>query len=713
MAELMQMQTPGAAPTFDLEFFSLAERRFETCVAFERDARRNFINDMKFAHADSDNNWQWPDSALQSRELAKRPVLTINKTRQHNLQITNDAKENMPNIKIRASGLGTSSLSAEAYAGIVRYVEYRSNAPLVYDAANKFQVNGGVGYWRVINEYCDDESFDQDIKIALIEDPLMVYLDPDASGPMKDDMNFAFIFREQTEDNVKQRWPQYDPRLGTATFGKNGVSPFVRGNTIITCEYYERKFTPDVMFKVGDSVVYQSALKPEGIEMLMGDANVPKRSVLIPTVHWYMLAGRNVIDSKVIPSKRIPIVQIAAEEIRIENTFDRKSHTRALKDPQRMYNYWASSAVEFGALQTKAPWTGSIEAFSGHEEVWKAANTTNVAYLPYNQYDDDGNKLDAPKRVDPPVSAPLCMDGMRISQAEMSFVSGQYDNTMGQEGNERTGKAIFARQRKGDNATFHYIHALAAGIQYTGELILEMAPAIYDTPRTLMIIQQDGKEAPLQINPDMKVPYQEKRGKSGAVEERILNPKLGKYQVVSDTGPGYATQRQEAFEAFSLIMTQNPTMAQIIGDIMLRAGDFPGAEEAAERLRRMVPKAALGEGPSQSEQEMMQQMEIMKGTIQALMDQLVIAEAKVLRQSEKSGIEKYKAFSERLKIILDSEKSAQDMKMEITKLMVDLMNPSAPTQPSPDGKIEAQAADGDRPLGSDGGMLGQRLMSGD
>ena len=709
MVELMKEK--GKESVFDLDFFALTEKRFELCKSFEKDARNSFIQDMKFAFGDSENNWQWPDNALSSREFDKRPHLTINKTRQHTLQITNDIKENMPNIKIRAAGGDASAEAAEAYAGIVRYIEYHSTASSVYDKANQFQVNGGVGYWRVVTEYCDSESFDQDIIIKLLPDPLAVYIDPDAVEPDKSDMNYAFIFKTITIDNAKQLYPTYKESMGTMTL-ELGPSPFFSKESVTVCEHYRRVYVQDTIYKTGQAIVYASRITdPAAKELLASDSSIPRRSVMVPRIEWYLIVGRNILDSRIIPGTLIPVVQVCAEEVRIDGTFDRKSHVRAIKDPQRMYNYWASSAVEYGALQTKAPWKGPVEAFQGHEEVWAVANTSNPAYLPYNGYDDDGNKLDAPQRVEPPVSAPLCMDGMRISQAEMAFVSGQYDKSMGEQGNERTGKAIFATQRKGDNATYHYVDALAKAIVYTGKIILGMAPVVYDTERILMIIQKDGKEKELKINPDMQMAYQQKMDKEGKVAEMQLNPKLGKYQVVSDTGPGYATQRQEAFQAISLIITQSPTLAGIIGDIMLRAAEFPGSEEAAERLKRMVPKEALGEGPSIGEKQLTEQVQTQQGTIQALMDQLVIAEAKIMRQSEKSGIEKYKALTDRFKLILESEKSVQEIKMENTQMMVDIMQQSAPTVPATGGETPRDT--GARPLGSDGGMLGQRFMSGE
>ena len=692
-----------------VDFFTLVEEQFKRCHEFESDARRKFIEDMRFAHGDSDNLWQWDASITKDRSENGKPCLTINKTRQHNLQIVNDARQNKPSIAIRPTGGGSSYEAAMAIAGIIRHIEYHSNAQAIYDSATNFMVQGGAGYWRVITEYCNDAVFEQDIKIKHITDPLGVYIDPDAREPDKSDMNYAFIFESMNKKLVKAKYPHYKDSDGTETLSLTPDTPFLDGEDVMICEYYRRTWTNDVLYRNAmGALVRESELDEAGIELFKSTEGVSSRPMLIPQVEWFLIIGRNIMDSKTVPGKYIPVVQITGEETRIDGVLDRKSHTRALKDPQRMYNYWSSASVEYGALQTKTPWAGPAEAFEGHENVWKRANLDNLSYLPYNGFNDAGQPIAPPTRVAPPMAAPVCLEGMKVSQMEMMLVSGQYDNAMGEQGNERTGKAINARQRQGDNATYHYINGLALGVQYTGRIILGMIPVIYDTERVVMILGADSSTEELKIAPEQEQAYTEEPDPAtGAPIHKALNPKVGYYEVQADTGPGYATQREEAFNAFALILTQNPNLTGLIGDIMLKAADFPLAAEAAERLKRMVPPAALGNGPTQQEQEMAAQMENMKGTIKALMDQLILSESKVLRQQDKVGVEKYKAFTERVKVLMESNKSQAELKLAYMELVNDmLLGPEELTNE----QHKTPPSTTPRPLGPNGGMLGNRFM---
>ena len=177
-----------------------AQKRFHACVEWEAQARTNFEYDYKFANADSINMYQWDSWVVGDRIANDRPCLTINKTKQHNLQIVNDGKQNKPGVNIRPVGDTASFEAAQIFQEIVRHIEYISNAETIYDSASEFQVDAGIGYWRVVTDYIDDRSFDQEIYIKRVKDPRAVYLDPDINEVDGSDANFGFVFTDEAKD---------------------------------------------------------------------------------------------------------------------------------------------------------------------------------------------------------------------------------------------------------------------------------------------------------------------------------------------------------------------------------------------------------------------------------------------------------------------------------------------------------------------------------
>ena len=51
---------------------------------------------------------------------------------------------------------------------MVRNIQDISNAKHIYDAAGKSMVTGGFDGWRVVQEYVDESSFDQDLVIKSV-----------------------------------------------------------------------------------------------------------------------------------------------------------------------------------------------------------------------------------------------------------------------------------------------------------------------------------------------------------------------------------------------------------------------------------------------------------------------------------------------------------------------------------------------------------------
>src|SRR5262249_13918410 len=130
-----------------------AKDRFDRCQKWEHDARARWMDDYKFANADAYNGYQWPNEIRRARDVDERPCLTINKVRQHNLMIKNDAKKNKPAIKIRGTGNGATEESAQTLNSLTRRTEYLSNAQAAYDTAFGHMVDAGCGYIRVVTEY--------------------------------------------------------------------------------------------------------------------------------------------------------------------------------------------------------------------------------------------------------------------------------------------------------------------------------------------------------------------------------------------------------------------------------------------------------------------------------------------------------------------------------------------------------------------------------
>jgi len=606
----------------DADIIKEAKERFKKAEQWEAVARIRFDYDYKFANGDTHNKYQWDKEILTNRELMDRPCLTINKTNQHNLQILNDMKQNKPGIRIRPVNDEATFEGAQIFQEIVYHIEYISNAENVYDYASKFQVEAGWGYWRLHVDYIDSKTFDQEIYIKKIKDPRSVYLDPNRNEIDGSDAEWGFVFEDVAKDIWKAKNPKFKDKVGFAPLGNTSTDMWLTQNNIREVEYFR---------KTRDEDKYVSFFDPENkeqIESLLSELTdqqkelykeiksrekqlsrdlrtYQERKVFTDNIEWFKIAGDIIIDRGEWLGNTIPIIPVWGSETVIDGEWDCKGHTRALINPQQIYNYNTSANVEFGALQTKAPWLAATQAIQNFEEYYKTANSKNHSYMPWNAFDEDGNPLPEPKRPNPPQPSPAYVEGLKIAQDEMMMASGQYQAQLGENENAKSGVAINARQRQGDRATYHFIDNQAIAIRRTGKDLIYLIPKIYDTKRIKRIETSDGRMLQVMIDPDAQYAMQNvtdpnnmQKDKGRPIEEIIFNPGFGQYDIMADTGPSFATRRQEAFSALTQIAAQNKEFMGIAGDLLWKVADFPEAQLLADRWRKIIPPNITGDAPN-------------------------------------------------------------------------------------------------------------------
>lgn len=644
-----------------------AQERWEVCNTWFSPARRNWLEDYKFANADAYNMDQWPNSIRRARDYDDKPVLTTNKVRQHNLEIINKAKKNKASIKYRPTGNGATYESAQIWEALARQVQYQSRAPDHYDRCLGFMVQAGAGYLRVLTEW-EKGTMHQQARITSINDPLTVFLDRDAKAIDKSDMNYAMIFEDQDKEEFCKFNPDWAKFATDQALVEGG--DWISSDRVRKCEYFRRVMTKEKLFSIEKEGQQPQIFSEKTLDAVAGAAiisdlvaqskiegsGVHFREEEVMKVEWYYIIGNHIVEDSIWPGETIPIVPMIAEEVTTDGVYDWKSHTRAMIDPQRMYNFWSSTAVEYGANQTKTPWIAAAQAIENYEVYWNNANRVSNAVLPYNAFMDDGTTaIPPPQRIEPPVPAPVALTGMQIADQEMLQVSGQGPNIMEGQGNERTGTAIDRRMDQSETATFHYVNAQNIAIARVGKILMEIGPKIYDVQRIQRCLANDGTSFEVMIDPKQKEAHAARINyDTQKIEQVLWNPSVGQYDVQVDVGPDYGTRRQEAVNSLTLLLTQAPQLTSIIGDILLRNSDFDQADEAAARLRRMVPPHALGEGPSVTEQQMAQQLQEMQKLLQGVMEELAHEKIKLKGKDALRQVDSFKALTDRLKMLFDS-----------------------------------------------------------
>ena len=1009
-----------------------ARKRFDRCNEWEGEWRSRYLEDVKFANGDSQNGYQWPDEIRTARENKSRPCLTMNLIQAHNKMISNEARKNKAEVRFVGMGNGATQDCANVYQDLYRHIEYQSNAQYAYTKASGFAVEGGMGYWRLVNRYIGDDTFDQDIYIEAIDDPLQVFLDPDIKvGGDGSDARFAFIFDDVPRDEMEEAYPDLYPLMGESPLGVGGMyGNWADKGHLRVCEYFRCVPNKQRLYSfvhggqrhtIREDVLERLVQRREARERIISDPQTRVRTVVKQKVEWKLIVGLQVVDETDWIGDRIPIIRCPGEETVIEGRMDRKGHTRWMLDAQRMFNvnaplalstpiptpigwttmgdlnkgdevldengksvtvegtspvfenrkcyeisfdndtkiiadaehlwtveergirtsagetwydttiktkelsskmhficspkaldlpfdkelpvhpyvlglwlgdgnsrdarltchkddaeetkthiqncghqvgdihyteanstgvftifgirhllaqnnlkedkhipiqylrasceqrfallqglmdsdghvndahqcifvntntelisgirellhslgikstvrgvqgarkifpsgktyesksslrvhftanpdeqvfklwrkrlkqeaprstHWRrtkrigivsirevssvpvkcivvdskshlflagngmvpthnSAQVEVTATQTKSPWLAPAKSIEEYESMWNNANIENRSVLIFNHVDSESDPavpIPPPQRIDPPQLSPAYQQGMENARQQIMMVSGQYENQMGEQGNERTGAAINARRQQSSTANFHFQDNYEMALVNTGKQILQILPLLYDTKRIKNVLGNDGIEYALEIDPGLREGYLEQQDAQGKVVKRCLNPLIGKYDVAARVGPAQDTRREETIQALGVLLTQAPGLTGLVGDIMLRNMNWDGAQEAALRLRRMVPPVALGQGPTQNEQQMQAQITALQQALTKSLDKVAKDGLKLAGKDELRDIEVYDAETKRIAALSQMlPTDPEGLKTLIGQLVQDAMNES-------------------------------------
>jgi hypothetical protein len=621
----------------------LAKAREDWDRAYERDQTNIDLayEDLKFLSGD-----QWPEAQRKRMVEEHRPVLVDNRLPQFIHQITGDIRQMRPSIKVVPVDDGDERV-ADVYTGLVRYIENRSDASAIYFRGADSQVAAGIGHWRILTEYADEKTFNQEIRIGPIEDGVSVLWDPDSSLPTREDAKFCFVPVDVNRVTFEQTYPGVNP----AAFDDDKWThnqAWVTDDHVRLAEYWVKKPIKRTLALGNDGSIADITDADPSVKKFYErrGARIEERDG--HKVCRYLITASAVLEGPAEwPGAYIPVVPVFGEEIRIGRKIIRKGIVRDAKDPQRMVNYFHSAHTEAVALQPKAPYMVTEINVAKYQPMWEQANKSARPYLIYTPDAANGNA--APQRIPPPIASQGISEGLALAVESLKAVTGIYDASLGARSNETSGKAIMARQREGDVGSYVYIDNFSRAVRYTGQILVDLIPHIYDTERTIRIMGEDGALDIIEINKAKGV------GPDGkTLFENDLT--VGSYDVVSIMGPSYTTKREEAKEAMLGFLQAAPQASSLVLDLVAKAQDWPMADQFAKRLRAAVPPQVL------------QAEELEKQGADPQQIQQMMAEANKPPPDPKIVAIQAKAEGDQQKLQLDAQQSDREFQIQMMEM---------------------------------------------
>jgi hypothetical protein len=619
-------------------FLEEALKRFNCAEEAESEIRAKCLDDLKFSTGD-----QWDATVRTRRERKNKPCLTMDQMQQSTRIVCNQYRQQKPAIEVNPVGDESDIKTAEILQGTIRHIEVNSDADVAYENAHEFVVRIGFGSWRIVSDYADDETEEQEIYIRKIRNPFTVYWQP---GVEQEDAKWCFIVQDVPIDTYKEDYQ--DSELA--------------------------KMSLELMRSIGDSSPQWLTKEVVRVaEYFTVTETKAKGKRTKKKVKWYKFNAIEILDEQDLPGTSIPVFTAYGDDIDVDGKRYLAGLIRNGKDPQRFRNFMVSAAAQTVLLAPDAPWLTVAGSTSGFESLWNQANTGDVQVLYYNQLDVGGKPAPAPTRntTEPPIQAVQLL----VNQAaqDLKAALGIYDPSLGQRKGDESGKAIERLQQQGSMATLNYSDNMARTMRRCGKLLLEWIRDKYDVPKIRRIINPDGTVSQVITHngPEQKSAAQQLQTEQ---IKKIYDIGVGRYDVTISVGPSYQTKRQEAVATqLDLVGKLPPQVTQNIMDLVVRNMDIPQSSEIADRLKRMIPPQIVGG----DEDDPQVQMQKMQATLKEMSQQHELL-TKALQEAQKVIETKQVEQQGKVQITQVQEQSKQMIvKMqETTKLAVAQINAS-------------------------------------
>ena len=221
----------------------------------------------------------------------------------------------------------------------------------------------------------------------------------------------------------------------------------------------------------------------------------------------------------------------------------------------------------------------------------------------------------------------------------MEQILGSYDASLGINNNQLSGVAIVEGATQSNSAAMPSVVGFMQGLQRAAQIYVDLLPKYYITPRTIPILDEEGKRNFLKINTDDGMPFD--------FDTNALN-------VVVKAGASFQVQKSRTIMMVKEMMGMSPQFSQFIADKGLNFVLDNMEGKGLEQLKSMVDEWQKEQEKLKQQAIQMQQQEMQNNPA---MVKLQVETQKLHQQAEK---DKAQHIVDMEKIAVEREKIAAD-----------------------------------------------------
>ncbi len=583
-------------------------RKFDRDWTASDEARTEATNDLFFSRVSQWDDWLNQYTTLQYRGQfdVVRPVVR---------KLVAEMRQNPVDVMFKPKD-GASPDAADILMGMYRTDMRHNGAKIAVNVAVREQIEAGVGAWRLVTDYEDQDptSNNQVIRRVPIHEACShVVWDANAKQMDKSDAKHCTVISAMSKDGWEAFAEEYglDPDV-TPDFqppSSNWIFPWSTSEVFFIAEHYEVEEKKETVYIYQDPLTGEptSYFKRDIADVIdeladKGMQKIGERKVKRRRVYKTLLTQSEILKNReLIAGEHIPIVPVFGEWSFAGDKEVYEGVVRLTKDGQRLRNMIMSFNADIVARTPKKKPFFYPEQIAGYEHMYDG--TDDYPYYLINRTDENQGDL--------PTQPLAYYENPEVPQAnaymlEAATAAVKELATLGVDAEAAGGQVAFDTvnqlNMRADLETYVFMDNLATAMRRDGEIYASIVNDIYDVPRTVSMTLEDGSEKEVQLLTQVVDLH------SGSTV--TLNDIRGRYETYTDVGPSYQSMKsQNRAEILDLLskVPQGTAEFQMLLLQYFTLLDGKGVELMREYATRQLVTMGLKKPETPEEQEWLAQ----------------------------------------------------------------------------------------------------------
>lgn len=575
-------------------------------------------------------------STLSGRGM---PTIEFNILEAYISRLRGEFAKQQPSLMVRAADGVPLSMLDKQFTATLEVVEAHLRAVFFDGANDMLEYNiysdllaGGFSVMRVYTDYINEMSFEQNIFVERAFDPTLCVFDPLARDSHKGDGRFCGELHPMTREEFEEEFGSKiteEMKFTRSLSGFDWSFQNEQEEIVLVCDYYEKQCTKENVLKLsnGHSVTekeYKKFLEEWEASGMIEQPPLPvkKRKTFIEKIVRYRFCEKALLDVVETNYKYLPLVFVDGNSVNLKEGGSYTQMTRPYvyhaMGIQRLKNLAGQSLGNELENTIQHKFLVAVEAvpekyLDAYQNVQKA-NT-----LMYKHFLDAKNPdviLPPPREIVRTPIPPQIAETFRMSDEMTQIILGNYDSSGAQIGNAPMSGVAFARSAiQSNNASVPFIVGYIKGLNRVAQIIVDLIPKYYRTPRSLPVLLPDGKREYFEIN------------KKGSL---FMNYDPNNLQVKVETGVNFAMQKEIALQTIISLSQASPTFAQFFNQyglsVLLDNIDIRGIDDLKEKAQEFQQQI-------QQQQQLAQKQQVQQMQMQAQQQAMSLQQAQKELQS--------------------------------------------------------------------------------